>query len=196
MEIRAHVPAGEALRRILIVGLVLVTCGLMAATAQASERDRDGDGHVAERFGGDDCDDRDGNRFPGNTEVCDARHHDEDCNPETYGHRDADGDGVVDGRCCNRDRAGRLACGADCDDGNFAVQPASQVCDGTGVAICVAGGRFRKAACPRGTVCISQPNGTGVCAVRPEGYIAAPRFNTMQSDSRRPPAKQPTIRSR
>lgn len=157
----------------------------------ANERDRDGDGHVAERFGGDDCDDRDGNRYPGNTEVCNASHHDEDCNPETFGYRDADGDGEVDVLCCNRLSNGRLNCGTDCDDKNRAIQPASQVCDGLDVVICGRRGRFERAECPRNTVCVNQPNGTGVCMVRPEGYVAPPRFKRMNAQATgRPPASR------
>src|SRR5690606_28768400 len=37
------------------------------------EPDTDGDGHVSAHCGGDDCDDSDGNRYPGNAETCDAR---------------------------------------------------------------------------------------------------------------------------
>lgn len=61
--------------------------------------DRDGDGHGAIHCGGDDCDDRDPNRYPGNTEICDARGIDEDCNPRTVGTLDNDGDGFVSPSC-------------------------------------------------------------------------------------------------
>ncbi len=73
--------------------------------------DEDGDGVASSLCGGDDCADDDPDRYPGNSEVCDARAHDEDCNPETFGARDADDDGEIDARCCNGDR-----CGTDCDD--------------------------------------------------------------------------------
>lgn len=155
---------------------LLVTClGVSAPIFANDDADRDGDGHVDVRHGGDDCDDSDGNRYPGNFEVCDADNHDEDCNPSTFGSRDSDQDGFVDVRCCNYFR-GVGNCGTDCDDGNRAVRPASQVCDGFAVAICGENGRFFNARCPAGTVCVAQPNGTGVCMIRPQGYIAAPRF--------------------
>ena len=80
--------------------------------------DFDGDGRISEECGGDDCDDRDPNRFPGNTEVCDAAGHDEDCNPETFGFVDEDGDGVGSAACCNG-----IVCGPDCDDANAAIKP-------------------------------------------------------------------------
>ncbi len=82
--------------------------------------DADEDGHAdATCLGadqmplGDDCDDGDPARFPGNTEVCDLAMatHDEDCDATTYGARDRDGDGSDDSRCCNGDN-----CGGDCDD--------------------------------------------------------------------------------
>ncbi|MBK7152280.1 MAG: hypothetical protein IPL19_22810 [Sandaracinaceae bacterium] len=82
--------------------------------------DADGDGHDAVVCGGDDCDDSDPERFPGNIEVCDGgprTRRDEDCDPMTLGNLDADGDGDVAAACCNPSPAGDL-CGLDCDDGS------------------------------------------------------------------------------
>jgi hypothetical protein len=45
--------------------------------------------------GGDDCDDADADRFPGNAEVCNRDGEDDACNPATFGNRDADQDGYV-----------------------------------------------------------------------------------------------------
>lgn len=61
--------------------------------------DSDGDGHDAIICGGDDCDDRDANRYPGNFELCNG--HDEDCDPTTVGNKDSDGDGHIDSACFN-----------------------------------------------------------------------------------------------
>ncbi|MCZ7683000.1 MAG: MopE-related protein [Sandaracinaceae bacterium] len=85
--------------------------------------DRDGDGHSDVACGGDDCDDDDGARFPGNTEVCDARLHDEDCDPTTLGGVDEDGDGHESAACCNTQPDGSLACGDDCDDRRSSAHP-------------------------------------------------------------------------
>jgi hypothetical protein len=93
--------------------------------------DVDGDGSVSDAccnaLGcGDDCDDNDANRYPGNTEVCDAAGHDEDCDPTTFGFKDSDGDGYADASCCNG-----ANCGNDCDDSNGAVHPnAPELCNG------------------------------------------------------------------
>jgi hypothetical protein len=96
--------------------------------------DADGDGHRATSCGGDDCDDADANRFPGNAEVCDGTNHDEDCDAVTFGVRDGDGDGAADRRCCNADSAGTAHCGSDCDDTNAMVHPgAMEVCDSLAV---------------------------------------------------------------
>ena len=81
--------------------------------------DVDGDGHISvECEGGDDCDDADAARFPGNPEVCDTYGHDEDCNPTTYGATDADGDGFIDQNCFNYGSGGSTNGGIDCDDTN------------------------------------------------------------------------------
>ncbi len=95
-------------------------------------RDADFDGHAddtcADDSGaplGDDCDDHDGNRYPGNVELCDAEGHDEDCDGLTIGV-DQDGDGYVAARCCNG-----AVCGNDCDDLRPFVHPLGQeLCDG------------------------------------------------------------------
>ncbi len=94
-------------------------------------RDADGDGSEANECGGDDCDDSSASRYPGNTEVCDADNIDEDCDPTTFGYRDADGDEYPDALCCNEDDEGELACGEDCDDQNARVHPTQlEICDG------------------------------------------------------------------
>ena len=90
--------------------------------------DADGDGAIAAECGGDDCDDADANRFPGNLEVCDLEGHDEDCDPGTFGDRDADNDGFVDARCCNT--GDDVRCGDDCNDGRPDVSPvAAEACN-------------------------------------------------------------------
>ncbi len=95
----------------------------------AVTRDADGDGHQAVLCGGDDCDDSDALRFPGNAEACDTSDHDEDCDPLTFGYRDQDMDDTPDARCCNVD-GDSMNCGTDCNDNNPTVNPnTSEVCD-------------------------------------------------------------------
>ena len=94
------------------------------------DADADGDGAADPACGGDDCDDANPARFPGNVEICDAEGVDEDCDPATLGD-DADDDGYVDTACCNRQRDGALLCGRDCRDDNAEVNPeATEVCNG------------------------------------------------------------------
>ncbi len=88
--------------------------------------DADGDGVNAMECGGDDCDDSDERRFPGNTEVCDVDGVDEDCDETTFGSRDIDRDGQIDATCCNGDN-----CGTDCDDLRASVSTTgTEACDG------------------------------------------------------------------
>lgn len=90
--------------------------------------DADGDGVADVACGGEDCDDTDANRYPGNAEDCNNR--DEDCNPTTLGN-DRDGDGFVDSDCCNPDSEGVLQCGFDCDDAMAGIAPGQpESCNG------------------------------------------------------------------
>lgn len=138
---------------------------------ECSASDQDGDGHIRMRCGGSDCDDTDPDRFPGNAEVCDANHHDEDCDPSTFGARDQDYDESLDASCCNRSETGSWHCGTDCDDRNPAIVAQAQIClDDSTVRIC------NPSAQPNGVLwenhsclsvgaqrCQKQPNGTGIC---------------------------------
>ena len=137
--------------------------------------DQDHDGHEPFHCGGDDCDDNDANRYPGQAEVCDAAGHDEDCNPLTYGNRDTDKDGEADARCCNRDGSD-VYCGVDCNDAAAALNRGAMVCDGEGVYVCGDG----PTPCGAGTKCVPQPNGTGLCMTPPAGYVVPPRFTPPQ----------------
>ncbi len=93
-------------------------------------RDADGDGAIAIACDGDDCDDADARRRPGNLEVCDEDDVDEDCDASTFGTRDADGDGAVDALCCNG-TGGERHCGTDCNDASRLERPeGSERCDG------------------------------------------------------------------
>ena len=95
-------------------------CDEDAGGCVAADEDRDGFGDA--RCGGDDCDDDNSNRYPGNTEVCDDDGVDEDCDPNTFGEKDSDGDGSVDEACFNTDEDGEVNRGGDCDDENLAVR--------------------------------------------------------------------------
>ncbi|NCQ59152.1 MAG: hypothetical protein GW913_00610 [Myxococcales bacterium] len=110
------------------------TCDGSAARCQTEcelHGDADGDGHASIDCSGDDCDDSDPNRYPDNSEVCDAAKHDEDCDPTTFGFRDMDGDGFPDDQCCNVDASGADVCGTDCEDGVPGVHPTeAESCNG------------------------------------------------------------------
>ncbi|MFK7986362.1 MAG: putative metal-binding motif-containing protein [Sandaracinaceae bacterium] len=91
--------------------------------------DADGDGVDALECGGADCDDTNPRRFPGAVEICDDADLDEDCDPTTFGDRDADEDGFVDAACCNVMGETRV-CGTDCADSRRDVRPGfAETCD-------------------------------------------------------------------
>ncbi len=99
------------------------------ARCDCTNPDADGDGVDSVGCGGDDCDDANPDRYPGNTELCDDEI-DEDCDPTTLGP-DRDGDGFVDIVCCNRTTVG-LECGTDCDDELSGVNPGTpESCNGS-----------------------------------------------------------------
>jgi hypothetical protein len=91
----------------------------------SSPNDCDGDGHDSIAAGGDDCDDNDTTRYPGNIEVANDR--DEDCDSSTLGDGDYDGDGFIDFRACNPEDIlrpnGRQRCGDDCGDRTPWINP-------------------------------------------------------------------------
>jgi hypothetical protein len=110
--------------RLILTALCLALLVSTAAAGQGAARDdRDGDGHRSTAAGGDDCDDNDANRFPGNVEVGDFDNHDEDCDPMTFGVLDEDGDGFTSSLVCNIWEDGRRSCGRDCDDSRASVHP-------------------------------------------------------------------------
>ncbi|MBO6935970.1 MAG: putative metal-binding motif-containing protein [Deltaproteobacteria bacterium] len=88
--------------------------------------DGDGDGIDRVECGGNDCDDMDPDRFPGNVEICDSGH-DEDCDLNTVGTLDRDRDGFIDARCSNDDGGA----GTDCNDLEASISPlGNEVCNG------------------------------------------------------------------
>jgi alpha-tubulin suppressor-like RCC1 family protein len=120
---------GADSRGCVVVPVACAVCDALADRCTvdcAVDADVDGDGHDAVECGGDDCDDADARVSPSASELCDPEGVDEDCDPSTFGARDADGDRVIDATCCNGPR-----CGSDCDDTIASVGPgASEVCNG------------------------------------------------------------------
>ena len=71
------------------------SCNETTDSCEGPCEDKDNDGSCAAA----DCDDTNPNRYPGNTEICDARGIDEDCDPRTVGNVDRDGDGFISDEC-------------------------------------------------------------------------------------------------
>lgn len=111
-----RVPAEVVHHRIPpLVPLAPATCG---------HPDCDGDGHVSGASGGDDCDDNDPRRYPGNNEVADNK--DDDCDAATFGFRDEDNDGAVAWDVYNTAANGQRYGGDDCDDRQAQIRPTAQ----------------------------------------------------------------------
>jgi hypothetical protein len=123
----------------------------------ANVRDCDGDGRAGIAHGGDDCDDLDPRRFPGNPEVWDENNHDEDCDASTTGFvRSARslGYGVVEGSmyCLSARQV-------------VIVMERPVIVD-----------------CEPGEVCIHQPNGTGMCGAAPVNHSVRTPARDMKVD--------------
>jgi predicted outer membrane repeat protein len=89
---------------------------VVSLTVAFQNGDLDGDGHVDDGLGGDDCDDADPLTFAGADELCDAV--DNDCDGELRADED------------DEDHDGYLACEDDCDDGDDEIHPgADEGCD-------------------------------------------------------------------
>lgn len=82
--------------------------------------DLDGDGFPGAQGGGADCNDYDATVYPGAHEIPNQK--DEDCDPQTIGDADRDGDGFVDANVSNPGGAS----GFDCDDSQPAIHPLAQ----------------------------------------------------------------------
>ena len=127
-------------------------------TAPGIGPDQDGDGHKAPDCNGDDCDDNDANRFPGNREKADANGHDEDCECN-FELVDKDGDGFYDINSFNICRDGSRKAGTDCDDNNAAIRPGAMIFISASEAeICGRG----KVSARTGMKFIRQQNGTAL----------------------------------
>ncbi|MFZ5482151.1 MAG: putative metal-binding motif-containing protein [Myxococcota bacterium] len=120
--------------------IFLAACAWVTDEDVEKALDRDGDGAVDARWGGEDCDDEDAAVGPHAEEVCDGADNDcdgaEDDAPtdgDPY-YLDADGDEHGDAAtevvACEPPGTGWVADGTDCDDGDGAVSPAAaEVCD-------------------------------------------------------------------
>lgn len=130
----------------------------------AEAPDTDGDGIRDAYCGGEDCDDNDPGRFPGNTEVCDALGKDEDCDDMSFGI-DADGDGFISAQCFIRDQVtgNIIKRGEDCNDGNAMIIPGVMLyMSETEVEVCGEGIYTVEA----GMRAVRQPNGTAIVIPR------------------------------
>jgi hypothetical protein len=124
--------------------------------------DMDGDGHNAVDVNGDDCDDKDPHRFPGNPEKMDSTGHDENCICD-FELVDKDHDGHYDVKSFNVCGDGTIVRGDDCDDSNPAIFPGAIIfISETEAEKCGEG----KVYAPAGKKFSRQPNGTAILESR------------------------------
>ena len=140
------------------MGDIFGTRNSLRYSAPGVSPDMDGDGHKAPDCNGDDCDDNDVNRFPGNPEKADRNGHDEDC-VCNYELVDKDGDGFYDINSFNVCRDGSIQKGTDCDDNNAAIKPGALIYVSAAEANLCGTGRVMART---GMQFIRQQNGTAV----------------------------------
>ncbi|MFK7988249.1 MAG: putative metal-binding motif-containing protein [Sandaracinaceae bacterium] len=146
------------------------TCDEAADACGDCTTDADGDGHISVACGGDDCDDANANRYPGNAESCDAENVDEDCDLSTIAgvvDGDTDVDGFVSATCCNVLGDGELRCGPDCDDTRANVRPGvAEVCDPDALDENCSGEANEDCTCSEGdSRACSEAGATGACGL-------------------------------
>lgn len=120
--------------------------------------DMDGDGHNAMDVNGDDCDDNDPRRFPGNPEKMDSTGHDENCVCD-FELVDKDHDGHYDIKSFNVCGDGTIVRGDDCDDNNPAIVPGAIIYINENEAEKCGEGKI---SAPSGKKFTRQPNGTAI----------------------------------
>lgn len=125
------------------------TCDEAGQRCLTPRTDADGDGHNSQVTGGDDCDDNNVNRFPGNAETWDASDADDDCLPMTHGVPPAFGAVPAN--------ASRQACSGE----NVVTLARSEGSD-----------VFTSTPCGTGMAC----GGPGVCVAKDANYVAPPVF--------------------
>ncbi len=120
-----------------VVPVVVSWAPTVEPTRPDPECDADGDGALAASCGGDDCDDSDGQVFPGADERCNDVDDDcdgsvdEDAVDEVEGYVDGDGDGFGAGALQGGCDLDLVATDDDCDDASDEVYPgAPELCDG------------------------------------------------------------------
>lgn len=143
-------------------GDVSGTATSLRGSAPGESFDMDGDGHDAMDVNGDDCDDNDPNRFPGNPEKMDSTGHDENCICD-FELVDKDHDGHYDVKSFNICKDGTIVRGDDCDDSNPAIFPGQIIyINETEAEKCGEG----KISAPADKKFTRQPNGTAILESR------------------------------
>lgn len=132
-------------------GVPIARYPIQFAARGRGDADFDGDGatYGGTNSMGRDCNDFDPKAYPGHPEIPDTEGIDNDCDPQTFGEVDRDGDGFPDAAIFNVDeRNRRIFRGTDCNDADATANP------------------IRPERCPAG----SQPEERNVALRRSKGW--------------------------